>query len=280
MLRLASSSPPLWRTPSSVQLGADDPRPLEAVSPWQERLLDALVTGIPDARLRPLARELGATDTDADEFLARIARALEPSPAPAPAVRVEVPHDMARDQVEALLSALASAGVRVSEVAPWALPPGREPILLVASRLVDPHRAARLMADDVPHLAVELAGDRSTVGPFVRPGRSACLSCLHSHRRDADPQWPLVAAQLLGRSCTQTDPLVLVESAVVAAHLLRSGETDRSVVISAGDARREWRAHRPHPRCLCRSPEGTSTADAPGAPTPEPRTATGFARPA
>jgi hypothetical protein len=34
------------------------------------------------------------------------------------------------------------------------------------------------------------------VGPFVVPGRTGCLGCADLHRRDADPSWALLAAQL------------------------------------------------------------------------------------
>jgi bacteriocin biosynthesis cyclodehydratase domain-containing protein len=34
------------------------------------------------------------------------------------------------------------------------------------------------------------------IGPLVLPGRTACLRCVDAHRRDRDPAWPAVAAQL------------------------------------------------------------------------------------
>jgi hypothetical protein len=33
------------------------------------------------------------------------------------------------------------------------------------------------------------------VGPFVVPGRTACLRCLDLHRTDGDPAWPLLLEQ-------------------------------------------------------------------------------------
>lgn len=280
MLRLAPSHPPLWRTPTSVQLGMDDERPLTGLTPWQERLLDALVSGIPDARLAPLARELGATDDEADAFLRRIEKALAPEAAPAPAVRVELPADLRHEDETTLVGGMQAAGLDVVDTARWPLPTAPEPIVVVASRLVDPHRAARLTANDIPHLPIELSGDRVVVGPFVVPGETACIACVHAYRRDRDPDWPLVAAQLLARPSVPTDPLLLVEAATLAARMLRSGAVGRSVVLSAADGVRESREHRPHAGCLCRSPEGIWSADAPGSPTAAPTTARAFARPA
>ncbi len=280
MLRLAPSHPPLWRTPTSVQLGIDDKRLLTGLHPWQERLLDELVSGIPDARLGPLARELGASDVEAAAFLRRIEGSLATDETASPRVRVELPADLGHEDERTLLVGMAGAGLTLADCARWALPPGRAPIVLVAARLVDPHRAARLTADDVPHLPIELSGDRVVVGPLVIPGETACLACVHAERRERDAEWPLVAAQLLARPSVPTDPLLLVEAAALAARMLRTRDVGRSIVVSATDDRRELREHRPHGSCLCRSPEGIWTADAPDSPSAAPMTTTAFARPA
>ena len=280
MLRLAPSHPPLWRTPTSVQLGIDDERPLTGLQPWQERLLDALVDGIPDGRLVPLARELGAGPDEANAFLSRIRDALVADAAPVPPVRIELPADLGHDDETTLVAGLAAAGLEIDACERWALPPGPGPVVVVAAQLIDPHRAARLAAEDTPHLPIELAGDRVVVGPLVVPGRTACIACLHADRRDRDPEWPLVAAQLLARPSVATEPLLLVEAAALAARLLRTGDAGRSVVLTAADGQRETRAHRPHAACLCRSPEGIWSAAAPGSPTAAPTRATAYARPA
>jgi bacteriocin biosynthesis cyclodehydratase domain-containing protein len=282
MLRLADSNPPLWRTPSSVQLGPDDRRPLEGLSLWQERLLDELLSGIPDARFASLARELGASEQDAADFLARIGSALAPAPTTPREVRVELPAELHGDAEATIRAALGAAGLRVAGMTRWTVDDARDrtPVLLVAHRLADPMRVARLLAADVPHLPVHLHGDRVTIGPLVLPGQGPCLACVHATRADADPEWPLVAAQLLARPAPTTEPMLLLEATVLAARLLRTSERGRSVAISAADARREWRGHRPHERCWCRSPAGTSSADAPAPPSSEPTTGSTYARPA
>ncbi|MDP9824104.1 bacteriocin biosynthesis cyclodehydratase domain-containing protein [Nocardioides massiliensis] len=47
----------------------------------------------------------------------------------------------------------------------------------------------------VPHLAVRLDEGVATVGPFVEPGRTACLRCVDAHHGDEDPRWPLLVEQ-------------------------------------------------------------------------------------
>jgi bacteriocin biosynthesis cyclodehydratase domain-containing protein len=284
MLRLAPSHPPLWRTPSTLQFGTDDVARIDDVAPWQERVLLALRDGIADAMLVPLATGFGASECDARRFARLIRPALDAVDTAPVVATLELPADLAAGEAAAFTNALANTGVTVADVRAWPSGSAGTPVIVVAHRLLDPRRAARLAASDVVHLPVELFGDRVTVGPLIVPGRTACLACVHAHRTDADAQWPLLASQLLGRSPIATDPGLLLEAALLAGRLLQlpaaEPETTMSVVLSASTVRRTWSAHVPHARCLCRSPEGTASADAPDARSFAPTTATGSSRPA
>lgn len=46
-----------------------------------------------------------------------------------------------------------------------------------------------------PHLVLRFVEGRAVLGPFVAPGRTACLHCVDLHRADADPAWPLLLEQ-------------------------------------------------------------------------------------
>ena len=284
MLRLAPSHPPLWRTESSLQLGTDGAVRIDDITGWQEQLLDALIEGIPDAMLLPLARSLGAAHAEAERFVAEIGAALVPGPAERLVVRAELPSDVGFAESEAFAHGWRAAGLDTRAITPWCADDHdpRIPAIVVADGLVDPRRAAALMSSDTTHLPITLAGDRIVVGPVVVPGRSACLACLHAHRADADPTWPLVAAQLIGRARTPTDTGHSIEAAVLSARLLRrataTSAASLSVTLSATNVRRVWHAHRPHERCLCRSPEGTAIAPVHEIPTARPTTATATAR--
>jgi hypothetical protein len=48
----------------------------------------------------------------------------------------------------------------------------------------------------VRHLVATVRGETGVVGPLVVPGATSCLRCAELHRRDADPRWPALAAQL------------------------------------------------------------------------------------
>lgn len=283
MLRLAPSHAPLWRTPSSLQLGAEPGIRVDDVTPWQESLLSALHDGIPDAMLLPLATVAGAPADAAAAFVARISPALIAGARPRLRVRVELPADVDAADAAALAGALDVGGVEVVATTRWAEPEPDPavPVILVAYRLVDPRRAATLMARDVPHLPLELAGDRVTVGPFVIPGVTACLACAHAHRRDADPSWPLLAAQMLERGPVRTDQALLWEAGILAGRLLApAAPQTASVTVSAANVRRSWHGHRTHATCWCRSPEGIATSGEAEFHSPATTTATTCDRPA
>ncbi len=105
---------------------------------------------------------------------------------------------------------------------------------------------------------------RVVVGPFVLPGRSACLSCVHRHRTDADPQWPAVAGQMSttpgGTSAALTAAAVCLAVTEVLEHIdgVRQPHTvDGTLEWRAGGTgprRRTWPVH---PECGCRPAPGS-----------------------
>lgn len=72
------------------------------------------------------------------------------------------------------------------------------PDVVVVGGLGEPDRARldALMAAGTPHLVIRGDAGDVTLGPFVVPGRTACLRCEDAHRTDRDPRWPLLLAQL------------------------------------------------------------------------------------
>jgi hypothetical protein len=69
-------------------------------------------------------------------------------------------------------------------------------VVLVAGTPVASPDARSLVAAGVPHLAVSLVDGIAIIGPFVRPGRTACLGCVDRTRVARDPAWPALVQQL------------------------------------------------------------------------------------
>lgn len=281
MLRLDPAYPPLWRDATVLQFGLDATLIVDDPAPWQERLLHELGRGVPEIALEPVARMLGAPPAQARTFVRRIARALEPEAREAlTPVTVRVPPSLPEPEAGALAGALTTFGGDVDVGAADALvyepPRAGEVVVLVARHLVDPRHVTALMRDDVIHVPVVLTGRQVSVGPVVRPGETACLTCIDAHRQDADASWPTVAAQLLGRHGPGLGVSLAMEAGIAAGRLLSepAPENGHSVTIHADSSRRTWQVHQPHPRCGCRSLPENATAASDAIPSPATTTAT------
>ena len=293
-LRLDPAHPLLWRDERTLQLGAHAVVTVCDPQPWQERVLDALERGVDSDAL---ARMTSALAVPPDEFAAFVSR-LQPAvarPAPARAVQLR-----AADSVDAgtcldVAEALGAAGVAACLSGPQQPFVRGEPVILLAQHHLPPHLPARVMSEDLPHLAVVFDAGGVTVGPVVEPGRTACLACLSAHERDRDAAWPAIVAQLVSRRPLAVPRARAMEAGMLVARLLRErgagGDVSAtSSVRSDASARRTWRSHRPHAECLCgaaapvpdatRSRRGTETPPAPLSPHPTaaPTRSTAFAR--
>lgn len=259
ILRLDPRWPLVWRTPTSVQLGVDPPVVvLDPVTELEERLLAALAVGVSESGLSMIAR---GHDGVRASLLERIAPALEPREAApiAPAIAIVGVRPFGAE-LEALL---LTRGVRV--IAP-AGPERPDLAVVVSHHVIPPDQQAYWLRRDVPHLPVVFTDRAVHVGPVVEPGAGPCLLCLELHHRDADPAWPAIASQLLGRVGTSESALTGREAAVVAARLIltrvSSGPaTQHTVVrIDAETGARETTAVEAHPDCGCRGIAGLVTA--------------------
>ena len=167
--------------------------------------------------------------------------------------------DVGRPRAEAAQDAVLRACGTVRPV-------GRSVDLVVlADALVPaPELVHQLMADGTAHLAVRLREGLGVVGPLVVPGRSSCLRCADRHQADADPAWPMIAAQLVDRA-QHADLVTVTATAGVAvgqALLALDGAEpagtrpptwDATLEVDAFAGAVEHRIAPVHPRCECRS---------------------------
>lgn len=111
----------------------------------------------------------------------------------------------------------------------------------------------------LPHLAVTVRDGTAVIGPLVRPGQTPCLNCLDMHRRDRDPAWPTIAAQLY-TTPDVTDPIaattVLLAAGYAAAEVLAHIDGGVPVTLGttveiSGPGQERHRPWTPHPGCGC-----------------------------
>ncbi|MEO8094690.1 MAG: hypothetical protein ABI632_07130 [Pseudolysinimonas sp.] len=217
ILKLDPRHPVVWRTPTSLQVGIDPPLvTLHDVTELQERLLAALVVGVSGPGLTMIAR---GDDVVRDAILTALAPALEtPTAIAARTVAIVGGGPL----VDALTSALSGSGVHV-EVAARAedLADERPDLAVLVRHFVTPPALHGLwLRRDVPHLPVVFSDGGVLVGPMVEPGDGPCLLCIELHRRDADPAWPAIATQLLGRRAWAEQSALVLDAAGLACRLV------------------------------------------------------------
>ena len=158
-----------------------------------------------------------------------------------------------------LTDLLTRSGLRARRAQPA---DGSDADLLVLVGHQSPAQTAELLRRPVAHLAVTASEGIGVVGPLVRPGSTACLRCLDLARAERDPAWPLILAQLAGRSADPAacDPVLVTAVAAQAACVVVAFVDGGPAADAAANGTLEllvpawqWRRRswRPHPACCC-----------------------------
>ncbi|WP_344415440.1 hypothetical protein [Pseudonocardia ailaonensis] len=201
--------------------------------------------------------------------------------------------DVGRPRAEAAAGAVARIG---ADTRGSVAPPGRRPDLVVLTDAVapEPEVLDELLGEGIDHLSVMVREGTGVVGPLVLVRRSPCLRCVERGRAELDDRWPVLAAQLAGRSGSADPEAVAATAALGAAQALLAldgGEAGGEPPPTVGGAleldpyrgtlrRREWPAH---PGCHCGVHEvaaraaaagGWPVGSAGGATVPAPRSGT------
>lgn len=122
-----------------------------------------------------------------------------------------------------------------------ASPPAGLVGVLVAVGEPDREHLDAWMRAAVPHLLLRLVEGRAVLGPFVEPGRTACLRCVDAHHTDVDPSWALLVVQYAaavsrGRVDTLPEPvdpmLATLAAAWTARELVSHAEGRRPATAS------------------------------------------------
>jgi bacteriocin biosynthesis cyclodehydratase domain-containing protein len=163
------------------------------------------------------------------------------------------------------------------------LPPDVAADLVVLARpwaASDP-LAAGIHRSGVPHLVATVRGQTGVVGPLVVPGATSCLHCADLHRRDADPRWPRLAAQLTSGNFPPSGATItcLLTAATAALQVLAylDGSAAPGVLEATIELRppqftprvRRWPAHA---ACACGAAGGMPATGPPATRSGEPAT--------
>jgi hypothetical protein len=168
------------------------------------------------------------------------------------------------DRAAALAASVSGPG-RVVPLAHWSKPETQSVDLTVVAAdgpEVDRVITDQLLRHDQPHLLIRSLGDAAWVGPLVLPGRTSCIRCADLTRRDADPEWPTVLAQLSRLRLPVPALLTGWAASVAAAQVLaflggRIPEAAGATLELTADLRTELRAWPAHHECGCGWAVGT-----------------------
>ena len=170
---------------------------------------------------------------------------------PVPAVSV-LGTGAVRDQVARILADEGwSVGGRADRV--------EGAVVVVCPHTAEPDRVLTrdLAASGLPHLVVRSEPERAVVGPFVLPGTGACVGCTDLVRRDLDPAFPHLLAQLCRSEHTPAPRQAAWAAAMASAQLAawRAGHRPDAVgttleldAHSGAVGTRRWPRH---PDCGC-----------------------------
>lgn len=245
-VQIDPSIPLVWRSHDSAQAGLDPVRVMfDGVDDVTARALSEMVKGTSSQRLRSMLGPDRALDLQ-QRALPVLGHREEPA---LPRLAVVGRTDAARQIAESCAPATAatmwsasSSDMTTSEL---------DCVILVSDFVVSPMDVQPWLGSDIDHLTVVFTESSAVVGPLVRPGRSACVTCVELARLDDDPAWSAIAPQVWLRPANPSRALIAhAASEVLSVISAGSGFSTR---IDATTLTRAMRPHAIHPQCGCQA---------------------------
>ena len=116
-----------------------------------------------------------------------------------------------------------------------------------------------LVATDTPHLFATTSSNASFISSIINPGKTPCLRCLHLHRCDQDPQWPLIDLQVSQNPVVDSARISLIlktamEVVRIVSAWVDNADMNGSQILRLGNTRESVEIYPTyfHPSCGCR----------------------------
>lgn len=253
----------LWRTPTSVQFGADEPiAHIAVMTTATERVIAALSSGVSHVSLLAIAQDAGMTT----EWLQGVLTNLHPAlHHPQQTVPWRIVIDGTGPTAETLTKMFLASGH---------VPGGTSPdvVVIIGHHVLRPAQTAVCLRRDITHLPIVFGDSLVRIGPLITPGDGPCLHCVYLENVATDPSWHILAAQLLGRkslleterTCGEVASLVsrLVDNAHRPAASLHWADRvhpneglhrGEAIVFEARTGRKTRVTFRQQPECACQA---------------------------
>jgi bacteriocin biosynthesis cyclodehydratase domain-containing protein len=208
MLKLNPTHTMLWRTPTSVQFGADEPVAFVAeMTTAYEIIITALSSGVSDVSLQAIAADAKMTPESLGALLKELGPALYGVDA-IPYWRVSI--DGEGLAAEALRELLTAGGHQIVAKQP-------DLAVIVGHHVLRPDHSGALLRRDIAHLPVVFGDTLVRIGPLVTPGSGPCLHCVYLAHAELDSAWHILATQLLNRRSHLETPRTSSEVAAMVS---------------------------------------------------------------
>ncbi len=90
--------------------------------------------------------------------------------------------------------------------------------VLITNDIVHPGSYQTWQSRDIPHLSIVFDELGVEVSPLIEPGKTSCLACYQKHRLETEPNWPVIAPQLLALDRKLSDSALLLFASGVAVN--------------------------------------------------------------
>ncbi|WP_449281581.1 hypothetical protein [Leucobacter sp.] len=297
--RIHPDLPLCWEDPETLRIGFERARArIRSPSAGAQRFIGRLVSGVPGDELLEEARRAGLMPPEARRLLDDLAPALLTAPGPpgpsAPTARPRLLRTILGDdgrEPPGLRDALIATGLCTFDGGEEGASGAHCELAVHVERFLEPlERAQRWLIEEVPHLLVRFTDGAVQVGPLVGARGRPCHSCISLGFLSRDPAYPVLAAQLSGRTPRSETAASAHMAAAFAALLIREwlsgAETAHvkrfTIPVHRGLVHGAPRIDvvSPHGGCGCalsaaaRPPRRSATADErSGLPPPPPRAA-------
>jgi hypothetical protein len=119
--------------------------------------------------------------------------------------------------------------------------------------------ADHLVATDTSHLFAATSSGESLISSVISPGKAPCLRCMHLHRCDQDPQWPVIDLQISQNPVVDSASISLIlktalEVVQIVSAWVDQSETPEPYIVKLAKSKSSVETYPTffHPSCGCR----------------------------
>lgn len=256
MYKIDSRQIIVWRSPTSLQSGVDEPTcVIENISAPVERFISALRTGFSHSQLHQIAQDCELPLSEAQHLLEQLSPSLITETCAKKFIICIDGTGVLSDSVGSLLVQEGHTVIRGTAAMNIAC----DIALVFGDFVIEPHRTGGWLSREIVHVPIITGDVYIQLGPVLGgPAQQLCAHCLYLHKKDLDPSWPAIASQVWGKPASLATPLVRAHIAYVMARwIITPDSMDISPTsmlrVNAQSGMSDTQLLSFHPECSCQA---------------------------